>query len=68
MTSVHCATCGSKVPRSARFCQACGAATIQGLLGESARPKRGVRLSPPAGATPRAPGRHRGGPDPMEAR
>lgn len=33
-----CSTCGSKLRQHARFCQACGAATIQGLLGESAIP------------------------------
>lgn len=35
---MHCSTCGSNVPRQARFCQACGAATVQGLLAESAIP------------------------------
>ena len=33
---VNCTTCGSNVPREARFCQACGAPTVHGLLSESA--------------------------------
>ena len=33
-----CSTCGSNVPREARFCQACGAPTVQGLLDASAVP------------------------------
>lgn len=45
-----CSTCGSNVPREARFCQACGAPTVQGLLDDaSAIP---LSLAPRKGKLP----------------
>ncbi|MGH9040836.1 MAG: hypothetical protein ACRDZ3_11460 [Acidimicrobiia bacterium] len=31
----RCSTCGSKIPRQARFCQVCGVARVKGFLVES---------------------------------
>lgn len=47
----RCSTCGSKLPRQARFCQVCGVARVKGFVDETAirippaAPKGGVRWS-----------------------